>query len=75
MLLGHLFTVVEEPPRQTLGSLGVQAILVLALERVYLDIVRHVITSGAENMEDRPKILKGLRNIVTPWVSEEYGAN
>lgn len=66
---------VEDSLRQTLGSLGVQAILVLALERIYPDIVAHLITSRARKMEDRPNILKGLRNIVMPWVSEEYGGS
>lgn len=66
---------VEESLRQTLGSLGVQPILVLALERIYPDIVAHLITSRVRKVEDRPKILKGLRRIVTPWVSEEYGGN
>ena len=70
----------EESLQQTLGSLGVRAILVLALERVYPDIVTHLLTSRRgkteeRKTEERPKILEGLRNIVTPWVSEEYGGN
>lgn len=65
---------VEETPRQTLGHLGVRAVLALALEKVCPDVVEHLMMSKTSEKTERRRVLHELRNITRPWVDEAYGA-